>query len=185
MILKIDAEALKDVQKKLKSIPEKAPNAMASALNRTITNVTTNISKETRKKYHIKAGDIKSNLTKSKASRSNLSGEVSVKGKVIGLDKFKVSPKTVNPKRRQQLKISVKKGNVGRVMGAFISNMSGIKVAKRTTNKRLPIKRLYGPSAPQMVGNEEVARVVTQEAGKTYEKRLEHEINRLLDRLGG
>lgn len=179
----VDDVALQEVEQKLGQFSDKAPNAIASALNRSVTNISSNVTKEVRKDYNIKAAEVKSTLKTFKASRSKLAAEVKSSGKTIGLDKFKVSPKTVNPKRKSQLKIAVKKDGVKRILGAFIANLNGIKVFKRDTKKRLPISRKFGPSVPQMVGSERVAEKVNAQARITYETRLDHEINRILSRI--
>lgn len=180
----VDKAELERVQQKLGELQHKAPNVIANALNRSISNISANIPKEVRQKYHIKAVDVKETLKIFKASASKLQGEVKSSGKTIGLDKFKVSPKTVNHKRKSQLKIAVKKGGTKQILGAFIASVNGIKVFKRDGKSRLPISRLMGPSVPQMIGNDETVNKINQEANNTYETRINHEINRLLSRMG-
>lgn len=182
--IQIDDVAIREVEQRLGQFAHRAPNAIASSLNRTVTNVTSNISKETRVKYHVKTADIKETIQVTKASKSSLAAEVRSKGKPIPLDHFKVSPKTVNPKRKSQLKIAVKKNGVKQVLGAFVANLSGVKVFKRESDKRLPIARLFGPSIPQMIGNDDSVEKINQKAWVTYETRLNHEINRILGQLG-
>lgn len=179
----VDDSNIKEVERKLGEFKEKAPNAIASALNRAATNLKSNISKEVRKEYHIKARDINETLKVFKASRSKLSAKVESKGKALGLDKFKVSPKTVNPRRKSQLKIAVKKDGIKQILGAFIADIHGIKVFTRDTKKRLPISRRFGPSVPQMVGDEEISEKLNYQAWLMYEKRLNHEIHRVLSRI--
>jgi hypothetical protein len=182
MTVNVGERVLIDTQRKLGEFKNKAPNAIASALNRSATNINSNISKEARKRYVIKASDIKSTLSKTKASRSRLSAVVKSEGKLIGLDKFKVTPKTVDPKRKKPIKIGVKKNGVKKVLGAFVADIHGTKIFKRTDKARLPIQRLLGPSVPQMIGNPEVKSKIEQEGYDTFNKRLDHEINRILDR---
>lgn len=200
----VDDQSLKDVEQRLGQFPDKAPNAIANALNRSVSNISSNIVKETRKNYHIKATDVKSTLKTFKASRSKLSVEVKSQGKVLGLNKFKVSPMTVNPRRKNQLKIAVEKTGMKQIHGAFIANLNGIKVFKGSGKKVIPTKgryvgrqnsrtkgplmreeinRLFGPSVPQMIGNEDVVENINHQAWITYEKRLNHEINRILRKI--
>lgn len=181
--ISIDAAELKRVQGMLGEIAHKAPNVIASSLNRSISNLNANIPKEVRKYYHIKATDIKKTLKSFKASSSNLSAKVTSTGKVLGLDKFKVSPKTVNPKRKSQLKIAIKQGGTKRVLGAFVANIHGTKIFKRDGKTRLPVSRLMGPSVPQMIGNEESVNQIETEAWATYQRNLNHYVNHLLSRL--
>lgn len=180
----IDAQAVREVEQKLGQFANRAPNAISSALNRTVTNIASNITKEVRARYHIKAGDVNSSIKKTKSTKSSLSAEVRSRGTTIPLDKFKVSPKTVNPKRKSQLKIAVKKDGIKQVLGAFIANLNGIKAFKREGKSRLPIKRLFGPSIPQMAGEHEIVEKVNENGWTTYHTRLNHEVNRILSRLG-
>lgn len=179
----IDDAALRDVQQKLGTIAHKAPNVIANSLNRSISNMNANITKEVRKDYHVKAGDIKSSLNSVRASPNKLTAQVTSKGKLMGLDKFKVSPKTVNPKRKSQLKIAVKKDGVKQIMGAFVANIHGTKIFKREGTKRLPVARLMGPSIPQMIGNEETVELIELKAWVAYQKNLNHYVSHLLSKL--
>ncbi len=185
VVVSVDAQMVEEVQRKLGQFSNKAPNAISSALNRAVTNVTSNVSKEVRKQYHIKAGDVKSTLNTRKASTSKLQAEVRSKGELIPLDRFKVSPRTVQPKRKKQLKIAVKKDGFKKILGAFIADLSGVKVFKRQGKDRLPINRLFGPSVPQMLRNEGIVENINEEAKNTFERRLDHEINRILASVGG
>lgn len=179
----VDKDMIVDVQKRLGDMYTKAPNVISKSLNRTITNVNSNIKKEVRERYHIKARDVSDNLNKPvRSSSSRLFAEVKSTGGPIPLDKFKVSPKTVNPNRKSPIKIAVKKDGVKKVMGAFVADINGKKVFKRTTDARLPIKRLFGPSVPQMLGDEDVQENVNTKALETLNKRLDHEISRILDK---
>lgn len=180
----VDDAELQRVQQKLGELQHKAPNVIASALNRSISNIKANVPKEVRKDYNVKATDVKETLKVFKASASKLQGEVKSSGRILGLDKFKVSPKTVNPKRKSQLKIAVKKNGSKQVLGAFIASINGTKVFKRDGTARLPISRLMGPSIPQMIGNQETVKKINKEAYVMYENRVNHEINRLLSRMG-
>ncbi|WP_313891126.1 phage tail protein [Psychrobacillus sp.] len=175
-----DERSLKEVQSRLGSFKSKAPNAIASALNRGMSNINTNIKKEVRKEYHIKAGDIDVTLKKNRASKGSLSAEVKSKGGAIPLDKFKVTPKSINPKRKSTLSVAVKKDGVKKLKGAFMADINGPKLFLRAKKSRLPIGRLFGPSIPQMLGNEDIGSPIQEKGQDAFEKRLDHEINRIL-----
>lgn len=178
----LNQQMLAQVQSRLGDLSNKAPNVLTSALNRTVTNVASNISKEVRKEYNIKAFDVKQTITKTKASRTRMTAVVSSKGTPIPLDRFKLSPRAVQPKRKKPIKAGVKKGGLREVIGAFVSDLNGIKVFQREGKKRLPVKRLYGPSIPQMLGNQEVVNRINQEGALMFNNRINHEIERLLNR---
>ena len=178
----LNQQLLKDVQDKLGSFSKKAPNALSSSLNRAVTNVASNVSKEVRKEYNIKAADIKATLSKTRASRANLSAIVKSRGELLPLDKFKVSPKTVQPKRKAPIKVGVKKSGLKPLLGAFVADINGIKVFERQGKGRLPVRKLFGPSVPQMLKNEEVRANIDREGTATFYRRLDHEINRILEK---
>lgn len=176
----IDDQLVAEVQSRLGNLSNKAPNVLTSALNRTVTSVASSVRKEVRSQYNIKAGDINQTITKVKANRSSLTATVYSKGSPIPLDRFKISPKTVQPKRKKPIKVGVKKGGLKTTVGAFVAEINGIKVFQREGKKRLPVKRLYGPSVPQMLGGQEVVNRINTQGAEMFNRRLDHDINRLL-----
>ncbi|MCE4048027.1 phage tail protein [Bacillus sp. Au-Bac7] len=179
----IDRTLLSNVQNRLGPFPNKAPDVITRALNRAMTNVAASISREVRQEYNIKASDVKNTLSKTRASKSRLSAIVTSRGQVIPIDRFKVSPKTVQPRRKKPIKMAVKKGSgLVAVKGPFVVNINGIKVFRREGEKRLPVKRVMGPSVPQMIGNQEVVNKINQSGYETFLSRMDYEINRALGR---
>ena len=180
-----DEKMIADVQKRLEEFPNKAPNAIRSALNRGVTNMNSNARKEVRKDYNIKAGDISPTLKVFRAAGSNLSASVNSKGGVIPLDRFKVTPRTINPNRKSPIKAAVKKGAAKSLGSGFMADVNGPKVFRRQSTARLPIQRLFGPSVPSMLGNEKTREEIQKQGQETFEKRLEHEITRILNKGRG
>ncbi len=177
----VDKQRIEEIQKELGAMEKKAPNAISRAMNRTVTALASEANRQIKGKYHIKPADIKPAIKRKRSSPSNLVAGIDVRGGPLGLDKFKVSPKTVNPRRKSQLKISVRKDRgVSTVGGAFNVQLHGHKVMKRKGKSRLPIERLYGPSVPQMAKNEEIRTAILQKGGQRFEERLAHEIGRLM-----
>ena len=67
---------------------------------------------------------------------------------------------------------------------AFIARMRGkhTGVYERTTPSRFPVRELFGPATPQMIySNEEVMDAVEEKIVETYEKRIDHEVSRILN----
>ncbi|MEK3955311.1 phage tail protein [Psychrobacillus sp. FSL K6-1464] len=176
----VDENQLNVIQNRLGQFKKKTPNVVASALNRGMSNMQANIKAEVRKEYHIKAGDINVTLRKNRANKSNLSASVASVGGAIPLDKFKVSPKSVNPRRKSTISIAVKKDGAKKFKGAFMAEINGPKLFIRVKKTRLPIERLFGPSIPQMIGREEIVQRIQLEGRETFERRLDHEIDRIL-----
>lgn len=69
---------------------------------------------------------------------------------------------------------------------AFSAQMGGHRgVYERTGPSRFPVKELYGPATPQMMySNETVTDEIERKVADTYEKRIDHEILRLLNGWG-
>lgn len=180
-MITVDSRTLSDIERQLGQFKNKAPLAISRALNRATANAKTNAAKKAREEYIIKASDVKNTISISKSTRNNLGATVVSKGERLGLHKFKVSPKTPRPKKPpKSLKVSVKKGSAKQLLHAFIADISGTKVFERTSKARLPIRQLYGPAIPQMLGNVSVKDFIEKEAKNTLDKRLDHEVQRIL-----
>lgn len=184
-IIEINKKDIKRIENLLGNMHKRTPNVIANAANRAATTIVASIKKEVRSKYHIKAGDIQNTIVRKKATRSTLYTEVRSKGNLIGLDKFKVLPKNPNPKRKKPIRVAVKKeGGAKQLVSSFVADIYGNKVFERKGKNRLPIQRLFGPSVPQMIDNADVRNKIEQAGIDMFSKRLEHEMNRLLEKGG-
>lgn len=69
---------------------------------------------------------------------------------------------------------------------AFSAQMGGHRgIYERIGVSRFPVEELFGPATPQMMySNEEVMDEVEQKMVETYEKRIDHEILRILNGWG-
>ena len=181
-MIEVNAIEIKRVQMRLGKYQKKAPLVISRTLNRVAANVKTNIGRKTRELYIVKAKDISNTMTIKKATQSIMNAFVKSKGQKVPLDKFKVSPSTPRPANPpSSLKVAVKKDGTKDLLHAFVANINGNKVFQREGKSRLPIKRLFGPAIPQMVGNQEVRQYVEKEAAAMYQKRLAHEIKRVIE----
>lgn len=114
------------------------------------------------------------------------SGVISVvfgfRGNVIPLMKFNTR---VNGSG--QIITQVKRsGSAETLNRAFSARMGGHHgVYERTGPDRFPVKELFGPATPQMMlSNEAVTDEIDAKMDETYEKRIDHEILRLLNGCG-
>ncbi len=194
-MITLDASKLKELEQRLGEYRKKAPVVLYRAINRAAANLKTNATKEVRKTYVIKAGEIKNTMTISRATSKRLSATVVSRGNALGLEKFSIRPAQPRPKKPpKSLKVQVRKDNgMKGLLSAFVANAQGNRVFERekgrTRRKKrrdgqwteLPIKRLFGPPVPVMLENEGVRSRLESEAAKVFEKRLEHEINRVLE----
>lgn len=181
MQIKVNHKELRVVQERLGSFSKKAPTVISRAINRAASSIQSNAVKLVREKYIIKSGDVKGTIKITKATTGRLGAVVRSDGKLIGLDHFKVSPKQARPERLPKvLKAAVKKGSAKAIVGAFVANINGDKVFKRTSDDRLPIQKLMGPSVPQMIDQEGIRKQIDDASLKVYNDRINHEINQLL-----
>ena len=181
-MITIDAIKIKEVEQALGQYKNKAPTALSRAINRAAANAKTNASKKVVEKYNIKAKDVKATINITKANKSSLGSVVKSVGERIPLIKFKVSPSTPRPKNPPKiLKVSVKKGGLKELVGAFVADVNGNKVFKRTSKSRLPIQQLYGPAVPQMLGTDNTREYIENEYTKVFDQRLDHEIKRIME----
>lgn len=184
--IKIDDREIKNTLKKLDKFPKQVPKAASAAINRTITFTNKKVSQEVRKIYNIKAGDIKSSIKIKKATPSNLSGEINSSGRRLTLKRFS---KTNKWKRGKPIKVKVKKTGakvVNTSPKAFMTSLNGNgQILKRKGSSQYPVEVLHTLSVPQMISNVKVSDVVMEEAKQVLKRRIEHEVEHRLSRLGG
>ncbi|MCL1903991.1 MAG: phage tail protein [Oscillospiraceae bacterium] len=183
--IEVQNNSVERISNLLDNIPGGAYRAMGNAIGRGLTTVRSETIKQIREVYDIKQKDL-INATHIKTQKptggdaSDIIGYISFSGYKIPLDKFKVSS------TKKGIKASQKKGGtMTSFANAFMANLSGNKfVAERVGSSRFPIKGLYGSSTAQMAGNAVVYDEVEKAAQETIDKRVEHEITRLLNGYG-
>jgi len=181
-MISIDTKDLDMAKILLDGVKNGMGKAVSRAINRASTTAKTAISVETRKEYAVTAGAIKQTIAAQKASSSRLKASITTKGSPILLGEFKVN------QGKNGVTAKVKKGNSPKVINrGFIahSTKSGfVGTVIRTSSKGYPIKVAYGPSVPQMVGNEKVSKIVEDKAQETLNKRFAHEVEAVLKGYG-
>lgn len=173
----------------LDGIPDGVPRAAMAAINKTIAGYRTDAKKEVVKRYEVGARAVHKSIEISRANKSALSAFALSQGKPISLSKFKVKPKRVQRKGRNNKKIAVavkKGGKMTTLNRAFIVQYKSehLGVAERETRNRYPIKELYGPSIPKMLENEGVMRTLEGYAEDRLRKNLDHEVYRIMKGYG-
>jgi hypothetical protein len=98
---------------------------------------------------------------------------IHVKGPYEPIDSYTVKIKKRKPKG---VFATIKKGEGSIIPRAFQSPKGYL---ARLGKDRLPVRGLFGPAIPQTFGNPAVIAVMEREGMKMYEKRLEHELERL------
>ena len=180
--MQLRAENIERFEALLRNAPAKANASAASAIKRAADSARTQAGRSARLTYEIKHGDVIKTIKMTRPRPSNLTAEIKSTGPVVKLLSFKVNPRTPRRRMKKAIRVSVKKGSNRTFDHGFVAKMGSghANVFTRTTKKRLPIKGRYGPSVPQMLGNESVIRQIEDRATEVLDNRLEHEFNRLL-----
>ena len=124
-------------------------------------------------RYQIGAGQFKSHVAIKVQGEGTAYLRIIFAGTVIPLREFKVRSSANGVYAR------AKQGG-GTISRAFIDYMMG-GVFERVGKSRLPIEQKYGPAAPQMMDDDEVKSEMDELIQTTYEQRMEHEVERLLN----
>lgn len=176
--VKFDSGQLEQIIKYFPELHSKLPKATALAINRSLEMTRSEQVRRAKAKYTIKRNDLLADLKIVKANSNTLYGSIESRGNVIGLDHFKLAPKTRNKKR---VKAGVKDKRMKHIPNAFIAYHDGrLGAFVRTGDRSLPIKRLKGPSAPQMLGENTILEYLQGFASNKFEIRFNHELGRLL-----
>lgn len=159
--------------------PRQAKIVLWRALNRAATAGQTRASVTVRREYVIKAADVKKRIKIRKATAANLSAQIRASGPVIPLMKFDVTPTFPDI---MNVHARVKKGGKKPIQSGFVTRAENghVNVFTRAGRNRFPIKGRYGPSIAQMMGKDEVVDDIQTRAQDVLDKRLEHELDRLL-----
>ena len=160
--------------------------AVGSALSRAAATGKTAAKQPVTKEYTISQSEFLARTRNINHFVRESSGGISVvfgfRGNVIPLMKFNTR---VNGSG--QIVTQVKRsGSAETLNWAFSAQMGGHKgIYERIGVKRFPVEELYGPATPQMMySNEEVTDEIERKVADTYEKRIDHEILRILNGWG-
>lgn len=187
----IDEKALKTARELFADSPKVVRIAAAKAINRANTAVQKEVSKAIRKNYEISARNIKKGFKLKRATAGQPIGAVISRGAPTLITRFKLKPdptrmmvalrsgaiagKSVGP-----ISVKVKKGSsYVPIRGLFIqkSSRSGYAGAmQRYVKSAYPLHIPYGPSVPQMFGNEETLAELIPIAEEVLNDRFLHEI---------
>jgi len=191
LTIKIDQSDIDRIKNDLRNISNGMPLAVVRSINRVVDGVRTDMVEIARTVYTVKATAARKNITVRKANTGDMTAWTESKGKPIPLIDFKVSPSSVQPKRKSLIQAEVIKGEKKPVHGqfghgGFVAVMpknsktqpAGHKgVFERKASTRLHITELYGPRIEDLY-----ARPENQEKLQTgADKRLMNELERQTD----
>ena len=184
MNITVSAPALERANNALRRISGAFPRAVANATNRTLEGLRTDAVSETKDRYFVKAGDVRKTLTLKKANSANMAGVMLSRGARKSLAEYKLTPTAPRKGRQAALKGAVKRDGLKSLGNAFLVRRGGkYRPYIRTSSGRWGIEPLISPAIPQIIKNEEAVKLMEQKAGQRFEKRLDHEVLRLLGAL--
>lgn len=180
-----EKNSLEKVNKLLAGIPRGAVTATSSALKRAGQNAMTNAGRFAAAEYAITKRDFMKNVRSKSSVKVEAGGvtelHISFAGNVLPLLTFQT-----RYSRSGKLTTQVKRnGGAATLQNAFVTQMGGhTGVYERVGDKRFPVEQKYGPSTSHMMENPEVVKKMQQSVLDTYEKRIDHEILRVLNGWG-
>ena len=159
--------------------------AMVRAVNRAVDTAQTVGNAKIRESYNLKAGVVRTAMTKKRAHRGMAGGArgvLIVGGNPIGLIDFDAR------QTRRGVTVRIKKGNGRKVLStAFIATTkAGYRgVFRRTTKDRYPIKNLRSVSIPQTFINRIVIQAVDAATMESFERNLAQQTKYLMSKSHG
>lgn len=186
MQIEISEETKTKISVLLSDIPNGAERAFTNAMNRALSKAKTTVFTEVQSEYAIKKKvlDEFTRAETQKATPNNVCGIIRFAGTQIPLYKYNLtSPKAP----MQRAKVMAGQKTATAFEHVFVAKMKSghLGIFERSDKESLPIKELMGSSMQSMAGKEETMGKVIDEASKTLDQRLEHEVHRLLNGYGG
>ena len=180
MMIDISVEPLQRANAALRGISGALPRVLSLATNRTLEGLRSDAVSETRKRYHVKASDVRKTLTLKKASAGHLMATMLSQGPRRSLAAYKLTPSSP-PRGGKGLKGAVKTDGLKPLKDAFLVKRGGqYKPYIRIGGGRDGIEPIISPAIPQIIKNEESVAAMEKGASERFGKRLDHEILRLL-----
>ena len=171
--------SLERAEQYLAGVPGGAQKAVMRAMNRAIQGGATTAGREIAKAYTVKVGQVRKTISIQRATKDNMTAIMTSKGRYLSQASFQHRPQgDTTGNKRKPVKVAIKKGQMRNVERAFVWKGH---IFQRVGAGRTPLDFLYGPSIPIMLSNDDVKNAVGDRISEDFEKRLEHETQRLLE----
>ena len=180
MQLTFSAEKLDNAQKLLSHIKGAFPKAVSSTLNRVIEGVRTDLVSETKERYYAKPSDIRKTFKLKKTNKADLQAVLTSRGLRKNLREYFITPKS--PKKGMKgIQAAVKRDGVKSISKAFLIRRGGnYKAYLRKGRGRFAVEPITSPSIPQILKNPEIVKIIEKKAAERFNKRIDHEVARVL-----
>lgn len=151
----------------------KSRKGLAMALNHTLAKTETQVNRALVRQSGLKYGAVKAAMKRFSGNAANLQGEIKGTGNHVPLKAFGA--------RKTAKGVSAAPWNTRRVFpGTFFVQRYGGDVFRRTTDKRFPVKKLFGPAIPKEMVKDQAKVAFNKTVATELPKRVEHEMARLL-----
>lgn len=184
-----DNELYQHLKSDLGDLDDKAPDALAKAVNETAKCAREDLAAQAQQTYAVKRPRFKKAIRIVNAKRTRPTAMLVVTGRPLLLSDFKYQKNEIGywgaGAKAKVLKSSAmtELGEPGRK--AFVAKMkSGMTaIAQRIGSRRLPLHIYYGPSVPQMIGSQtRVYGVVEEQIQEHLHAEIEKQVDRILGR---
>lgn len=187
-VIRIEPAAgqLERVNKLLAGFPGGAFKAVYAALKRAGDTAKTKAGQFAAAQYTISKGTFMSNVNTKSSVSGDMGGaaelRISYAGSVLPLLAFHTRASRNGLVQTQVMR----SGGAVTLQHAFIAPVFGqTAVFERVGAPRFPVRQLFGPSTGHMMQNEQVAEQMSETIQDTFDKRVEHELLRVLNGWGG
>lgn len=159
--------------------------AIVSAANRAVMTARNIAWQETSKVYTVKRADFAryTKLTTHRLMSESIGFGLRAAANLVPLERYKYS----GGRKGRKLSVEVIRGYETEMKDMFVANLGrghGNAILERTTPKRESSETKFSASGAHMLDNPVVADSIGKSAAETFEKRLEHEIDRILRGYG-
>jgi len=181
--VKFDEAKLRRLQMFLRDVPNKMPEAVSRAINRTVKSTRAEIVRKMAGEVNVKQKSIRGKIDLIKATRAHWAAEIGISSRKISLTSFKGTTQT-----KKGVRYRISAGGVRKLIpSAFIRKIrrTGVRgVLQRMTERRYPLAFKRGPSLGHVFeGARGIARGVTRGASKNLEKNIDSQIKYILGKL--
>lgn len=187
LLVEVVEGSLPRVQKLLAGISGGWQKAVGSAISRAAAEGKNAVKKAVTSEYFISQSTFLHRTRNINHFRRDAGGGISAEfgfaGRVIPLMEFSTRVSSAG-----RVTTQVKKsGSRQALENAFMATMgSHVGIYERIGPERFPVRELYGPATPQMMySNEAVVDAADAKMAEAYDKRIEHELLRLMNGWGG
>ncbi len=175
----MSSNSFANTRRALKKIPGGVQKALYASMGRALSHSKTVIGKEIRKEYTVKARTARQAISAKRSKKAgSIAAEICVKGRNLLAGEFLLRPKTdTTGSKRKVVRLGIRKTGTRYVDRGFVSKGT---LMQRKGKSSYPIEPVFGPSVPGMAANEHVVEAVQSDFKETFEKRMDHEVSRIL-----